>query len=113
MADRMGRISEEFKKELSDIIQKELKDPRLPQMVSVTLVEVTKDLKHAKVYISVFGSDEEHKNAMIALKSASGFLRKEIGSRINLRNTPELHFVIDDSIEQSIYISKLIDDTLK
>ena len=113
MVDRYERIAEEVKRELGNLILTEVKDPRLPQMVSVTEVEVTKDLKFAKVYISILGDEDAHKNALAALKSAAGFLRREIGHRIKLRNIPELHFINDNSIERSIYMSQLIDETLR
>jgi ribosome-binding factor A len=111
--DRTYRISEEMKKEISSIIQNELRDPRLPKMISVMSANVTKDLKYAKVFISVLGSDEEKKHAMDALKSAAGFIRREIGHRMQLRNTPEMLFELDNSIERGVYITKLINETMK
>jgi len=113
MVDRINRISEEMKKIISEIILTELKDPRLPQMVSITSVNVTKDLKYAKVYVSVLGSDEEKNNAIQALKSASGYIRREVGHRIKIRYTPEIIFELDNSIEHGDYISRLIDKTMK
>jgi ribosome-binding factor A len=113
MADRIVRISEEVKKEISSIIQNDLKDPRLPNMVSIISCSVTKDLRYAKVFISVLGNDEEKKNAISALKSAAGFIRRELGHRIQLRYTPEIHFELDTSIEHGIYINKLLDDAKK
>ncbi len=104
---RTDRISEEVKRELSAIIR-ELKDPRLPIMVTVVAVKVTKDLKFAKAYISVMGSDEVKADALAALKSASGFIRREVGHRLNLRNTPEFTFVIDDSIEYGAHINEIL-----
>lgn len=111
--DRTDRISEEMKKEISSIIQNELKDPRLPKMISVVSANVTKDLRYAKIRVSVFGNGEEKKNAIQALKSAAGFIRREIGHRMQLRYTPEMQFEIDDSIERGAYITKLINDTMK
>ncbi|MGI6669625.1 MAG: 30S ribosome-binding factor RbfA [Acetivibrionales bacterium] len=111
--DRIGRISEQVKKEVSDIIQNELKDPRLPQMISVTEAEVTRDLRYAKVYVSVLGTDDDKKSALQALKNAAGFVRREIGQRLQLRYTPEVIFELDNSIERGMYITKLIDDTLQ
>lgn len=111
--DRISRISEEVKREISSIILNDIKDPRLPKLVSVVAANVSKDLRHAKVYISVLGNEEEKASAMEALKSASGFIRREIGHRLSLRYTPELSFVLDDSIEHGISISKLIDRTVK
>lgn len=113
MADRIVRISEEVKKEISNIIQNELKDPRLPNMVSIVSCNVTKDLRYAKVFISVLGNDEEKKNAISALKSAAGYIRRELGHRVQLRYTPEIHFELDTSIEHGIYINKLLDDAKK
>lgn len=111
--DRTNRISEEMKKEISSVIQNELKDPRLPQMTSVISADVTKDLRYAKVRISVLGSEDNKKDAILALKSAAGFIRREIGHRMQLRYTPEILFELDDSIERGAYISKLINDTMK
>jgi ribosome-binding factor A len=113
MTDRIVKISEAFKQELSQIIREEIKDPRVPTLTSVLKVDVTKDLKFAKVNISVYGSEEEKSNAIKGLKSAAGFIRKEIGNRLNLRNTPEIHFEIDNSIEHGVYITSLIDKTIK
>lgn len=110
--DRTDRISEEMKKEISRIIQSELKDPRLPQMTSVISADVTRDLRYAKVYVSVLGSEQEEKDAIEGLKSASGFIRREIGRRLKLRYTPELLFELDHSIERGVYITKLINDTM-
>ncbi|MEG6611970.1 30S ribosome-binding factor RbfA [Pseudoclostridium thermosuccinogenes] len=111
--DRINRISEEVKREVSNIIRNEIKDPRLPSMVSVVSANVTKDLRYAKIYVSVLGTDEEKKNAMEALKSAAGFIRREVGRRVQLRYTPEMHFELDTSIEHGVYITKLINETVK
>lgn len=111
--DRTVRISEEMKREISVIIQNELKDPRLSKLISVTHVNVTKDLKYAKVHVSILGTEDEKKDAITGLKSAAGFIRREVGHRIQLRYTPEIHFELDNSIEQGAYISKLIDQTTK
>ncbi len=112
MNGRLDRISEEVKKTVGEIIQKELKDPRLPELVSVLNASVTKDLKYAKIYISVLGDETVKKQAMAALSSASGFIRREMGKRVKLRLTPEIIFELDDSIEHGIYISKLIDENV-
>jgi ribosome-binding factor A len=110
--DRTNMISEEMRKEISAIIQNDLKDPRLPKMVSVISADVTKDLRYAKVFISVLGDETDKKNAIAALKSAAGFMRREVGHRMQLRYTPELLFELDNSIERGVYISKLINDTI-
>jgi ribosome-binding factor A len=102
-----------MKKEVSSIIQNDLKDPRLPKLISVMSANVTKDLRYAKIFISVLGNDEEKKNALQGLKSAAGFIRREIGHRMQLRYTPEMIFELDTSIEHGVYITKLINDTMK
>lgn len=102
------RINGEVRKEMSRIIQEELKDPRIPEMTSVTDAEVTGDLKYAKIYISVLGSDSDKKAAMDGLKSACSFIRSQLAKNINLRNTPELTFVLDESIEYGAKMSKKI-----
>lgn len=104
------RINVEVQKELSNLISREIKDPRINPMTSVVAVEVSPDLKTAKVYISVLG-DEESKNATrLGLKSAASFMRGQLARKLNLRNTPELTFVIDNSIEYGVRMSKLIDE---
>lgn len=108
--ERIERISEEIKREMSNIIQNELKDPRLSMLISITHLNVTKDLRFAKVYVSIMGSDEEKTNALEGLKSAAGFIRREIGHRIQIRYTPEIHFELDNSIEKGAYITKLINE---
>lgn len=105
--NRIDRISEEVKRELSAVIR-ELKDPRLPSVVSVIGVRITKDLKYAKAYISVMGNAEQQKAALDALKSASGFIRREMGHRVNLRITPEFTFEIDNSIEYGAHINEVL-----
>lgn len=107
---RGGRINEEVRREISVIIRDEIKDPRMTAMVSITAVKVTKDLRYAKVFVSIFGKNEDEKNeTFAALKSASGYIRKEIGQRINLRNTPQILFELDDSISYSMKIEELIE----
>lgn len=109
--ERIERISEEIKREMSSIIRNELKDPRLSMLISITHLNVTKDLRYAKVFVSVMGSEEEKANALEGLKSAAGFIRREIGHRIQIRYTPEIHFELDNSIEKGAYITKLINET--
>ncbi|MBR5470693.1 MAG: 30S ribosome-binding factor RbfA [Oscillibacter sp.] len=106
-SNRKGRINEELQRELSTLIRS-LKDPRVQQsMVSVTKVEATGDLRYAKVYISVLDKDKS-KETLKGLKSAGGFLRREIGSRLQLRYTPELVFELDDSIEYGTHMFNLL-----
>lgn len=111
--NRINRISEEVRKVVSDLIFNGLKDPRISQMSSVTLVEVTRDLSFANIYISVLGEDKEKEDTIKGLNSAKGFIRKEIGNRIDLRHAPEPKFYLDESIEKAISLSKLIDEVNK
>ncbi len=106
---RTDRISEEVKKELSSVIR-DLKDPRIPMMTSVVKVDVTNDLRYAKAYVSIMGTDEEKKEAIKGLTAAAGFVRREIGSRIKLRCVPEFSFVIDTTIEYGAHINQLLND---
>lgn len=105
--NRTERISEEIKRELSSIIRT-IKDPRLSSMTSVVSADVTKDLKYVKVYVSVLGSKEEKENSIEALKSATGYIKREIGSRLNLRCVPHPTFVLDTSVEYGIHINELL-----
>jgi len=107
------RINMEVQRELSKVISQEMKDPRIDPMTSVLAVEVTPDLKQAKVYVSVLGSDERKQSTLEGLKSATPFIRKHLASTINLRNTPELKFYMDESIEYGVSMSKLIEDVNK
>ena len=111
--NRMTRINEEIQREISNIMRLELKDPRISTMASVLSVETTQDLKYAKVFISVLGDDTQKQEVMEGLKSANGFIRKELARRLNLRNTPELTFQLDESVEYAIKMSKLIDEVSK
>ena len=110
MANFRGkRINEEVRKEVSDIIRNQIKDPRLTAMVSVTQDEVTKDLRYAKVFDSLFAkNDEEKEESLKALKSSAGFIRREVGNRVKLRNTPEILFEEDNSIDNAMYIESLL-----
>lgn len=110
---RIIRINDEIKRELSEIIRSELKDPRIGVMTSVLKVDTTNDLKYCKVQVSVLGDDAQKQEVLEGLKNASGFIRKQVATRINLRNTPQFKFEIDDSLEYSIRISKLIDEVNK
>ena len=103
----------EVQRELSKVISMEMKDPRIDPMTSVIAVDVTPDLKQAKVYVSVLGSDEKKQATLEGLKSATPFIRRHLASTINLRNTPELKFYMDESIEYGVNMSKLIDDVTK
>ena len=104
------RINGEVQKELSRIISREIKDPRIHSMTSVVSVEVTPDLKQCKAYISVLGNEEDKKETLAGLNSAVGFVRKELARSINLRNTPEIKFIMDDSIGYGVLMSRKIDE---
>lgn len=105
---RAGRINEEVKKAVSGIIRSDIKDPRLTAMISVTDVQVTKDLGYAKVFVSIFGTDEEKKAALLVLKSSAGFIRRELGKLVKLRVTPQIIIELDDSIEKGMNIEALL-----
>lgn len=108
------RVNMEVMRELSTIIRSEIKDPRVSAaMISVVAVEVTPDLKYCKAFISVLGDPETAANAITGLKSAVGYIRRELARRINLRNTPEISFVLDQSIEYGVNMSKLIDEVTR
>ncbi len=104
------RINGEVRRELSSIIQNEIKDPRIHPMTSVVEVEVAPDLKSAKAYISVLGDEQAQKDTLEGLKSAEGYIRRALARTVNLRNTPEIRFIMDQSIEYGVHMSKLIDD---
>ena len=104
------RINGEVLKELSNIIRSEIKDPRINPMTSVVSVEVAPDLKTCKAYISVLGDEQSKKDTITGLKSAEGYIRRELARTVNLRNTPEIKFILDQSIEYGINMSKLIDE---
>ena len=103
------RINGEVQRELSRIISREIKDPRIAPMTSV----VTSDLKQCKVYISVLGDQEAKDKTMEGLNSAVGYIRRELAHTVNLRNTPEITFILDDSIEYGVEMSKKIDELQK
>lgn len=105
--DRTDRVSEEIKRELVPIIRS-LKDPRIPEFTSVISVDVTKDFKYAKVYVSVMGGDKD--DAIKGLNSAKGFVRREIGKKLMIRYTPEFTFVLDTSIEYGAHIAQVLSD---
>ena len=107
------RINMEVQRELSQIIRSEIKDPRIHPLTSVVAVEVTPDLKYCKAYISVLGDEEAGKATIEGLRSAASFVRRELAHRVNLRNTPESKFILDQSIEYGVNMSKLIDEVTK
>mgnify|MGYP004503771665 FL=1 len=107
------RINGEVQRELSNIIRGEIKDPRINPLTSVVAVEVAPDLKTCKAHISVLGDEESQAKTLAGLKSAEGFIRSKLAKTVNLRNTPEIRFVLDQSIEYGVKMSKMIDEVTK
>lgn len=106
------RVNAEVQRELSNIIR-EIKDPRVAPLTTVVAVNVTPDLKQCKAFVSVLGDDEAKNNTIIGLKSAVGFVRRQLANNLNLRNTPEITFVLEQSIEYGVEMSKKIDEVSK
>lgn len=109
MFSRGERIRKAIIKEVSDILQRHVKDPRISGIVSVTDVDLSADYGHAKVYVSIYGNEEQKEQIMEALEDSTPYVRREIGKRIRLRHTPELEFKRDDSLERGSRITDLID----
>ncbi len=107
MSERKGRLQEDIKREISDILTKLVKDPRLG-FLSITDVELSKDLSHAKVFFSVYGDEEQQISTAEGLQRAKGFVRSELGKRIRVRHIPELHFLYDPSIEHGARINQIL-----
>lgn len=107
------RINEEVLRELSTIIRSEVKDPRINPMTSVVRVEVAPDLKTCKAYISVYGDEQSRKDTLKGLKSAEGYIRHALAKSVNLRNTPQIQFIIDQSIEYGVQMSHRIDEVTR
>jgi len=106
------RINGEVQKELSKIIQNEIKDPRIAPMTSVVAAEVAPDLKTCKAYISVLGDEKAAADTLAGLKSAEGYIRRQLARSVNLRNTPEIRFILDQSIAYGVNMSHLIDEVI-
>lgn len=107
------RINTEVQKELSNILRSGIMDPRIAPWTSVVAVEVAPDLKTCKAYISVLGDEKAQEDTVAGLKSAEGYIRRELAHRLNMRNTPEVRFILDQSIEYGVNMSKKIDDVTK
>ena len=107
------RINGEVQRVLAEIIRGEIKDPRISPMTSVVQVQVAPDLKTCKAYISVLGDEEARKNTLQGLQSAVGYIRRQLAGELNLRNTPEITFILDQSIEYGVHMSRLIDQVTK
>ena len=107
------RINGEVQRVLAEVIRGDIKDPRINPFTSVVAVEVAPDLKTCKAYISVLGDDASMADTLVGLKSAEGFIRSQIAKKVNLRHTPEIRFIMDQSIAYGVNMSKLIDDVNK
>lgn len=110
-SQRLRRVADQIQRELSGLLRSELKDPRVG-MITLTGVEVSPDLAHAKVFFTTLGDTEALARSNAGLKRAAGFLRAELGHRLKLRVTPEIRFVHDSSVERGVRLSKLIDDAV-
>jgi len=110
-SQRAQRIGDQIQRELADLLRLHVKDPRIG-MVTVTAVEVSPDLSHAKVFVTHLGGAEQAASVIDALQHTAGFLRSELSHRFTLYSVPQLHFAYDDSIESGLRLSKLIDDAL-
>ena len=104
------RVNGEVMRVLAEVIRSEINDPRINPMTSVVAVEVAPDLKTCKAWISVLGNEESQKDTLAGLKSAEGYIRNQLARKINLRNTPEIRFIIDQSIEYGVNMSRMIDE---
>jgi len=109
MSRRTERVNSLIRQEMGELLQRGVKDPRLAAFVTVTQVSVSPDLRHARVLVSTIGSEDEKKNVLDGLACASGFLRREITTRLKMRRSPELSFHYDDSLNQGAQVLQLID----
>ena len=107
---RIARVNDLIREEISSMLMRDIKDPRISGLLSVTEVQTSADLKHARVFISVMGSEDEKKRVEEGLAAATGFLRRGLGERLSLRYTPELNFKRDDSIERGSRLLSLIEE---
>ena len=111
--NRIIKIQGEMKRALSEIFFADVKDPRMSSMATVSRVQVTPDLKYAKVYVSVYDTDEKREATIAALTNAEAFIRGKVNAKIRMRRIPNMEFVLDDSIEYAVKMSKLIDDVIE
>ena len=110
MTRRIERLNEIFREEISDLLRRQVKDPRLSVFITVTRVDISPDLSHARVYVSVMGSDEEKQGALRGLDAAAAFIRHELRGRLDMRRIPLLTFRQDDSMEQGAHVLDLLDE---
>lgn len=107
---RVSQIGEEIKRVISQLLRTKIKDPRISDMVSITEVRVTNDLSFAKVFVSVFGTGAEKNDTLEGLRNAEGFIKKEIGRNVKMRIMPKLIFELDDSVEESLRLEKILEE---
>jgi len=110
MAHRIERVNSLIRQEISELLRRQVKDPRLGNFIAITSVSTSSDLRHAKVFVSRIGNEEEKQEMLSVLAAASGFFRNELAKRLRLRRIPELSFQRDDSIERGEYLLKIIDE---
>lgn len=113
MSKRIERISGELKKEISKVLLNDIKDPRLTAMPGVIAVKVSDDLSYADVFVSLYGDEQDKKDSMEAIKSATGYIRSKVSGRMSLRHMPELRFICDDFIAQGFKINRILDSLKK
>ena len=111
--DRSQRVGDEMQRVISQIIREDVKDPRIPTLLSVLEVRMSHDLSHATVYLSLFGDDKQKKDCSDAISGAAGFIKREVLKRIQLRAAPDIQYVFDESIEKGMQLMELIDKTVK
>jgi len=110
MSRRIERLNVLFRQELSDLIRRRVKDPRIAEFVTLTRVDVAPDMESARIFVSVMGSEDEKKSTIVALAAASGYLRRELSNILTIRRVPQLHFFLDESLEEGARILRLIDE---
>jgi ribosome-binding factor A len=110
MTRRTERINDLLRDEISDLLRRGVKDPRVTGLVTITDVDVSPDLRRAKVFVSVMGTDEEKASTLLALRAAAHFVRRELRKRLTIRRTPELDFLRDDSLERGAHILELLEE---
>lgn len=113
MVSRVEKVRKALIREVSALLRNGLKDPRISGIISVTDVDLSQDCRHAKVFVSIFGSDEEREKSMEALESSTGYIRSEIGKRIQMRFTPEIIFKLDDSLERGARVTQILEKISK
>jgi len=113
MVSRSDKVRKALIREVSELLQRNVKDPRISGIVSVTDVDISSDCRSAKIFVSIYGDEEKREKTMMALESSTGYIRSEIGKRIPLRFTPEIQFKLDDSLERGSRVTALLDKISK